>query len=550
MKMNYKALFAAGLIGMTSVACTDLDVNVDSQYQQYPKSDIALEAKMADIYYTLAGPLGRRFDEAMSLSSDEYVGESFDGNYVDDNNYSNMSLHLFTPDDAATGYYEEIASGISKANMIIEELGGDDADPKDVAPAKAMRAFYHFLLMDSYGDIPILDHVPDADEAVERQPRADVARFIEQDLKAIIPYLTDENTEATYGKPNKWMAEALLVKLYINWPVYTAANVADYNAAAYNNEKLNDCVAYCDDIIESGKFSLSEGANGYHSKFMYDNGYQVKDFIYAMPYDATTRTGLTYGRFRTWKKANTGVSFLGWTIGKSVGGVFALTPQMADLFDCPEAGDRANVVMGDTIKMMVNGVKTSENWLYKGEPQFVTKNITLKTQNRDLNVGEDTNGYNQGWKSIKFLMNEDDFNNHNRNQSNDVPIFRYADILLTKAEAITRGATATNGQTAQSLFNEIRSYANAPTLGHNPSLQELLDERGREFLDEHWRRNDMIRFGTFESDFGFHRRDFVDANGKQIANFDPNRRVFPLPTGILNKNTNWNQNPGYSQTSN
>lgn len=300
------------------------------------------------------------------------------------------------------------------------------------------------------------------------------------------------------------------------WPVYTASDVTAYDAASYKNEKLNDLVALCDDIIQSGKFSLSEGARGYHSKFMADNGPKIKDFIYAMPYDATTLQGMTYARFRTWKKANTGTSYYGWVIGKSCGGVFAMTPEMADLFTLP--GDARNeVVVGPDVKVYNNGVKTDE----------------------------DFNGYNQGYKSNKFLPIADDYNNHDRNQSNDVPIFRYADILLTKAEAIVRGAKATNGQTALSLFNEIRSYVGAPLLTATPTLKDIYDERGREFLDEHWRRNDMIRFGTFESDFGYHRRSFVDANGKPIANFDKTRRIFPIPTSTLNSNTNWKQNAGY-----
>ncbi|MBP8934497.1 MAG: RagB/SusD family nutrient uptake outer membrane protein [Prevotella sp.] len=543
MKINRKIFLAVGLIGITS-ACSDLDVDVNSYYTSYPTSEIAIAAKMADIYYSFAGPLNRRYDEAQSLSSDEYVGLSFDNSYVDNHTYSNMSLHLFSPDDASTGYYDEVASGISKANQIIVDLGGDDAEPSVIAPARAMRAFFHFILMDSYGNIPILDHLADADEKIERKPRADVAKFIEKELLASIPYLSSNNTQATYGKPNKWMAEALLVKLYINWPVYTATSVDQYDASSYNNEKLSSCVAYCDSIIKSGKFNLSEGASGYHSKFFADNGYKVKDFIYAMPYDTKTLLGMTYARFRSWKKANTGISYYGWAMAKSCAGVFALTPQMANLFTL-DGDARNNVILGNTIKVYENGVKTNNDWIYNGAPQVLKKEITLKTQDRDLNVGEDVNGYNQGYKSVKFLPIADDYNNHERSQSNDVPIFRYADIVLTKAEAIVRGASETNGETALSLFNQIRSYAGAPTLTATPTLQDILAERGREFLDEHWRRNDMIRFGTFESDFGFHRKSFVDANGNMIANFDKTRRIFPIPTGVLNNNTNWQQNPGY-----
>lgn len=117
-------------------------------------------------------------------------------------------------------------------------------------------------------------------------------------------------------------------------------------------------------------------------------------------------------------------------------------------------------------------------------------------------------------------MIDDDYKN-GRNQSNDLPIFRYADILLTKAEAIVRGGTATNGETAMSLFNQIREYAQAPLLATTPSLQDLLDERGREFFDENWRRNDMIRFGTFENEYGSIRKISRQHVSKRLVVYSP-----------------------------
>lgn len=97
--------------------------------------------------------------------------------------------------------------------------------------------------------------------------------------------LSTANDASTYGKPNKWMAEALLVKLYMNWGVYTCGKVADYDPATTANPKLNEAVKYCDDIIKSGLFNLSDN---YRKKFLYNNGYQIKDFIYAMSYDCVT----------------------------------------------------------------------------------------------------------------------------------------------------------------------------------------------------------------------------------------------------------------------
>ena len=541
MRKNIKLLFAAGLIGLTT-SCTDLDVPVKSQYTKYPSSEVAQEAQMADVYYHLRGTLGRRYSEAQALASDEWVGISFGGDYFDSGTYAHTCLHNFYNTDPSIGWYADVASGISKANRVIVDMGGSDADPKAIAPARAMRAFYHFILMDSYGDVPVLDAIPGEDEAVERKPRAEVARFIESELLDIIPYLSETNDETTYGKPNKWMAEALLVKLYINWPVYTAASVDQYDAATAKNEKLNDCVKYCDEIIKSGKFSISEGATGYRSKFFPNNGSQIKDFIYAMPYHTTEATGMQYGRPRTWRQANGNfASYYGMQLSNSCGGNFSMTPEMSDLFTL-QGDDRNDNILAGQIYMYdpTTYAKTDAPFTYNGEPVVLTKDIELDPSKEDktaLDVGKNLKGWCQGYKSVKWFVIDEDYRN-GRNQSNDLTIFRYADILLTKAEAIARGAQATNGDTAASLFNQIRSYVHAPQIS-NPTLQDIYDERGREFFDENWRRNDMIRFGHFEDEYGFHKKDFP------TASFDKRRRVFPIPHDVMQQNTNWTQNAGY-----
>lgn len=549
MKLNIKLLLAAGLIGVTS-ACTDLDVDVNSQYVKYPTSDAAMEALMADVYYQFRGAMGRRYMEAMALSSDEWVGISFDGDYLDDGTYAHACTHSYRYTDASLGWFGDLSSGITKANNAILTMGGPNAAPEAVAPARAMRAYYHFVLMDAYGDVPILDGIPSADEAVERKPRAEVAKYIEKELLEIIPYLTEENNEQTYGKPNKWMAEALLVKLYINWAVYTAPDIATFDAATAKNEKLDDCVKWCDEIIKSGVFDIAAGSNGYRSKFYPNNGVQIKDFIYAMPYHTTEATGMQYSRPRTWRQSKGSFdSYYGMPLSQSCGGNFSITPEMSDILMALPTDDRQEHVLAGKIYMFdANYNKTNVPFQYKGEDVVLSKDIVLKDNSQEnvsaINVGKDVHGWSQGYKSVKWFLINDDYKN-GRNQSNDIPIFRYADILLTKAEAITRGAKATNGDTPQSLFNKIRDYVHAPRLEHNPSLAELLDERAREFFDENWRRNDMIRFGTFESEYGFHKKGLIGNDGKEIANFDKTRRILPIPEGIMNVNTNWAQNPGY-----
>ncbi|MCU4166055.1 RagB/SusD family nutrient uptake outer membrane protein [Carboxylicivirga caseinilyticus] len=540
MKKTYMKLFmSAALVAIAAGGCTDLDVDVKSQYTSYPDSEIAVEAKASDVYYAFRGVLGRRYNEAMTFSSDECMGVSYDGDYYDSGNYSHPSLHNFMADDACMGYWGDLSSGITKCNQVIVDFGGEE-EPV-TAPIRAMRAFYHFILMDSYGDVPILDHALEADEALERSSRAEVAEWIESELLAVRDNMSTEVNAATYGKPTRWMVEALLAKLYINWNVYTSDVTSASWSATAANEKLDDCVAVCDNIIASGLFDLSDD---YLEKFYPTNGSHIKDFIYAMPYTAVNKDGLTYGRFRTWRKGDTdgngGPGLYGMVLGKSAAGNFAVNPEFADLFSL--AGDRRNEALFSGALNQYDPStyqKSTTPFEYKGEQVVLTKEVALSTVDENLNVGNTVSGWSQGYRFNKFIMDPTDYGLYSRCQDNDVPIFRYADILLTKCEAILRGATATNGDTPMGLFNQIRSYVNAPTISSDPSIEELLDERGREFFDENWRRNDLIRFGNFEDDWGYKHTI------NPAAKTDFTKRIFPVPTGVLNENTNWSQNNGY-----
>lgn len=542
MKKNFKlSILASGLLAFS--ACTDLNVDIKSQYIEYPNSDIALEAKMADVYYSFRGDLGRRYNEMACLSGDEFMSISFGSSgWYDNGNYFHPTTHAMSPDDPCVGAWENLSGGIVKCNQIIVDLGGDEAEDAMIAQPLTMRSFYTFILMDMYGAVPVMDHILGEDEVFDRSPRSEVAAFIESDLLRAINSggLSDDVDASTYGKPNLWMAKALLAKLYINWAVYTCDDVATYTPSK-SNEKLQDCINLCDEIINSGKFDLSDS---YKTKFLPTNGSHIKDFIYAMPYDNATAQGMTYARFRFPKDGRDdgnngeGLFTTGAPYGNSFGGLFAVLPEMADRF-CLEGDDRNEIIIGGPVyKISVTDYSiTNTPWTYKGEQVVLTKDITLVSGSTVTEVTDDISGHSQGYRSIKWMPQPADYSTYSRNQSNDIPIFRYADILLTKAEALLRN----NGSNAEavSLFNQIRSYVHAPLFNGTLSLNDILDERAREFFDENWRRNDLIRFGHFEDDWGYKHA------------FNPNaktelwRRINPIPTNILNNNTNWIQNSGY-----
>jgi len=562
--MKTRYFISAALLALTSVGCTDLDVDIKSQYTEYPDSEIALSARMSNAYYAFRNALGRRYDELISCNSDEYTAVSFDTDYLNGRDMSNISLHMVNADasNSQLAVYNDIQAGIVNCNQLLMDLGDGEDQISLTAPLRAVRAFYTFLLMDNWGDTPIIDYkILDSNSAIERSPRAEVAKWIETELLAVRDNCPSEVSESTYGTPTCWMVDALLAKLYINWNVYTQDVTSASWSPTANNEKINDCIAACDRVIESGLFDLTDD---YKTKFMYTNGSHIKDFIYAMPFDAVTAQGMTYARFRTWRRGQNNNGFYSIEMTNSVGGNMVLTPEFVELFCLP--GDRRNdVIAGNTGANITKetfdvyqydnatGMPTNVRNTYDGNNVTFTKSIKLatgtyvkdgvtytRTPDADLNCGATLEGWTQGYRSIKFFPDINDYNVYSRNQDNDVPIFRYADIILMKCEAIVRGGTATLGDTPQSLFNQIRTYVHAPELNHDPDLQEILDERGREFLDEHWRRNDLIRFGDFERDWGF-KNDF----NKDAAN--PQYRLLPLARDVLNANTNWKQNPGYGE---
>ena len=72
--------------------------------------------------------------------------------------------------------------------------------------------------------------------------------------------------------------------------------------------------------------------------------------------------------------------------------------------------------------------------------------------------------------------------------------------------------------------------------------KSFLAERSREMFAEAWKRQDMIRFGTYNDQYLFHDADAADANGPNGIN---HLNVFPIPKTQIDANPNLTQNAGY-----
>ena len=539
-----------------ATACTDLDVPITVDLEEFPDSEIASYAEFSKCYYYIRneGWMGRNWWETVFMSGDEAQGVSFAGNYFDNGRRIYYAQHRFRPDHTSAGQEGDLMSGMTMCNTVMKQYENptDPTDLSNVAPLRVARAWYMFLFMDLYGDAPIQDHViQDGEEDFPRSPRKEVAEFIEKELLEAMPDLNEASDIYTYGTPNKWMAKALLAKLYLNWGVYTNdITTVDANTP---NPKLNDCVAICDEIINCGLFEVGDG---YRKKFFPDNDYKIKDFIYALQWDPLKFGNGYWGGWqpnRDWDFRSIGLFNEGgtwtWYPGESPSGTYTLTPEAVDRF-CLEGDERNEMIaVGQhyihdpktfektNVPLTVGSGRSKKNVVYTKEIDF--ENVD------EYDVGPESfiSNLMKGARLLKYPPLEEDYElgrwEKKGLQGNDFPIFRYADILLTKAECLIKGATPTMGHTAASLINEVRDCSHAPHITGTVTIKDLMDERGREFIAEMWRRNDLIRNGMFEDDWGY----------KHVANpsakTNKNLRLFPLSVGTMGTHTHWTQNPGY-----
>ncbi len=146
-----------------------------------------------------------------------------------------------------------------------------------------------------------------------------------------------------------------------------------------------------------------------------------------------------------------------------------------------------------------------------------------------------------GTNDIRSFKYPEDPNAIDRWSGNDVPVVRYADILLSRAEALNE----INGPNQESidLINQVREKAGLPALnladfpGTEALRDHILKERSWEFFNEEMRRQDLIRHGKYIS--------LAQQRGKAAMDYHVK---FPLPQDELDKNENLVQNDGYPQS--
>ena len=544
--------------GIVMGSCHKIEVTPNSLYTEdvFPKTDDEFQSVMGTVYTSLRGHYSLAYWFAQEISSDEAILPVYGGNWYDGEGYIQLHRHNWTKDHGwiATvwGDAYRLVGLCNQTSYIFRNAPEGESKNTALAELRTMRAFAYWELLDMFGNVP-LDTIYPSPGVQTNATRAQVFNFVESELKAALSYLKTAAGSSTYGKVTKWMAYALLAKLYLNAEVYAGT------------AKYNECIAACDQIINSGNFAVEARAS-YLNMFYPTNGPNQKDFIFAIPYDPATSNGyLFHGRYDLNRNLGVKYRYSGSNPGGYAFNQIVLNETSGNGFqNARPSGPRATLssFYNSYFKADANDIRNSQ-WLVgpqfwpdgspikvkttkKGYDQFyagsdgsatyiydlyIDSVITLRQNVASLDLGNDEIAWNSGIRNIKFLP---DASSASRNQNNDAPLFRYSDILLMKAEAILRGGTVTNGHTALSLVNMVRNNRSTSAAWTSVTLDDLYAERAREFSWECWRRNDMIRFGKYEGSYGFK------------TNADNYRRIFPIPTSALTTNSKLTQNPGYN----
>lgn len=463
------------------------------------------------------------------VSADGVVIPARPNGWVDGGIYRRLHEHAWTADDDnVVQTWNRAYEGITNTNRVIYQIESGlvpmtEDKEETLAELRVLRASYYYVLCDVYGNVPIVAtfDVPPG-FLPEQNTRKEVYDFIVKEITDNVALLTDKNDLTTYGRFNKWAAYTLLAKIYLNAEVYTGTPAWD------------KCIEACDAIINSDAGYILESSQ--KNVFVTENQ-NSKEIIFGIPIDEnyTTAWNTFDIHMQTLQPANQatyGLKSTPW------GGMCAI-PQFISTFDPDDARLTENYIYGPQFSKSGEPLKASLG-AFAGQPLVFINELP------GVDMSEEVHGYRFG----KFEIAEGTSNILN----NDWPLFRYADVLLMKAECLLRTGEPDDAAT---IVTEVRTRAfkaapekavvtgaqllegSSYDYGLRNHLQttheggddilygRFLDELGWEFAQEGRRRQDMIRFGVFTS--------------KSWLSHAPNgdeKILYPIPQAELNKNPN------------
>lgn len=489
---------------------------------------------VANLYTEIGGTGGgqglagadRGIYDLNTFTADEALLPTRGGDWYDGGLWQDLFKHAWTTDNSVIkDSWDYLYRVIGRANQSLDKLSElMEADPENNylpvyhAEVRAIRAMYYYYLMDIYARVPIVETASVKIADVRQSSRSEVFDFVKTELEASIPYLSTANSSNLgeyYGRITRPVAFYLMAKIALNAAVYNDNDWTDNNGIpngtlptftinGENKTAWEATIAYCDSIT----------ALGYELEDDFSRNFSVtnegsKENIFVIPMDPTLYNARNMNLIRSRHYAH-GQAYGqdGWNGASATKEALAIfrkggqDPRMEKTYFLGkvEGPDGSTVMDGDV-------------------------ELEYKPDDIALDLSGAPNEKTAGARMAKY---EFDPNAQSGGQlaRNDWVLFRYADVLLMKSEALVRA-----GQNGDTELQAVRGRAGA--VAREATLANLLDERLLEFAWEGLRRQDLIRFGKYHQPIS----DRPTSSAHRI--------VFPIPVDVLSLNSNLTQNPEY-----
>jgi hypothetical protein len=497
-KLIFTVLMVSGL-----VSCTNLDETV---YSDIPLNEFFQTEKDVLMNAGRAYTKLQRYPEEFSLwtlnelASDEMVAPGRDDGFVWDNGrWDEIHKHnVSSTNKILTLAWEFVFGGISACNEIIYETEETDitfpAKEQIVSEIKILRAYFYYLAMDNWGNVPYTINFTDKQLPLQKD-RKFIFDYIETEVLANIDKLEANPTPNYYGRVTKGVAYTLLAKLYLNAQEWIG------------EDRYQMAIDACDQVIAIGGYAIEDD---YFANFKVQNE-SSRENIFVIPMHSIYTKDRLYWYTLTLNDASRATfGFKG-----AMWDEFILEPGYLDKYAENDIRSKS-FLFGQQKDMAGNDI------IIDGEPFIYTPTVANYMARKKW----------EGARCCKYEY-QLGLEYYVTDMENDFVLFRYADVLYTKLEALWRLGRG-GEMISDPDLQKIRTRAGLEPYGAaDLSSAELLAELGREFAWEGRRRQDQIRFGVWE-----------DAGWNKPAS-SPTDKLFPIPETALSSNFNLQQNIGY-----
>jgi len=548
---NFKKIILSALITSPILfnGCTKLDENIYSSLvtdNYYNNKNEVLSAVLRPYTHAnaWATPSGQdNWWRPSELSADQLAWPTKGRHGEDGGKWKRLHYHNWLVDDGPlNNAWSLMYGGMGFCNDPIENLEkrslsqmGITQTEKDayIAELKLFRAYHYLKLMDLFGNIPIVTQVG-IPAKPETRPRAEVFAFIEKEIKDNIDK-APKLSRSMIGRMTQAGGYAMLVELYLNAEVWTGT------------ARWDDCIAAANKLInnegggQNGPMALDPNIT---DQFKTTNDLS-KEVIFAIAYEFRIANSQPswpseffhfqqdriYGGSRN---GNNGIVMVPGNYNKYSNDDLRKTTWLLQ-------GPQFRFDNGKEALASGGNEYSDQQIIFVDEIRRARANSTVSNMSEgEENSGVRFNKYKLG-NNVAGIVNGNPVGIDLNYNCTDWNLYRLTWIYFAKAEAIMRkNGGAANAEAVQ-LINDCkkRAFTDAtwPANQYTTAtltLEELLNERGREFVFEGFRRDDLIRFGKF------HTATWWDHTPSA-----PFRQLFPIPLIQRTLNENLAQNPGY-----